>query len=113
MPEARRVVWSQAAAGDLAAIAEFIAARSPATVLGELHAGFEMGTRRERNVATLKALLEQPGVGIAVTTHAVGERYGRLVRELRDRGTPIPTNDIWIAAAALETGARLIAYDEH
>jgi tRNA(fMet)-specific endonuclease VapC len=43
----------------------------------------------------------------------VAERYGCLVRELRQQGTPIPTNDLWIAATSLETGARLVSYDIH
>ena len=41
------------------------------------------------------------------------ERYGNLVRDWRQQGTPIPTNDLWIAATALETGTRLVSYDAH
>ena len=41
----------------------------------------------------------------------IAERYGYVKAELKKKGTPIPENDIWIAAAALETGARLISYD--
>jgi len=85
----------------------------PVTVLGELHAGFRMGSRREENLAGLNAFLNEGGVRIVPTTDNVAERYGVLVQQLRERGTPIPTNDIWIAAAVLETGARLIAYDAH
>ena len=44
---------------------------------------------------------------------AVAERCGYLVRDLGQQGTPIPTNDLWIAASALETGARLVSYDAH
>ena len=40
-------------------------------------------------------------------------RYAVLVNDLRRKGTPIPTNDIWIAATALELGTRLITYDVH
>ena len=47
------------------------------------------------------------------TGETLAERYGKLVQQLRAQGTPIPTNDIWIAAAVLETGSRLLAYDAH
>jgi predicted nucleic acid-binding protein len=47
-----------------------------------------------------------------VTTD-IAERYGILISQLTRQGTPIPTNDIWIAAAALETGSRLVTYDSH
>ncbi|MFQ5810117.1 MAG: PIN domain-containing protein, partial [Armatimonadota bacterium] len=46
-------------------------------------------------------------------THSIAERYGVLVKQLKEQGTPIPTNDIWIAATALETGTRLVSYDAH
>jgi len=85
----------------------------PATVLGELRAGFEMGSRTNENAQRLQAFLDQPGVRVVDTDKDVAERYGRLVKQVRDQGTPIPTNDIWIAAAALETGSHLLTYDAH
>ena len=85
----------------------------PATVLGELHAGFELGSRREANRRQLTEFLAAPGVEIAVVTAAIAERYGILVRQLTRQGTPIPTNDIWIAAVVLETGTRLVTYATH
>ena len=85
----------------------------PTIVLGELYAGFCLGSRYEDNCRELEAFLELPGVQIATPSQDVAERYGYLVRDLRQQGTPIPTNDLWIAAAALETGARLVSYDAH
>lgn len=85
----------------------------PATVLGELHAGFHAGSRAAENVALLAQFRRQPGVSVIDTTDNVAERYGALVATLRRHGTPIPTNDMWIAAAALENGGRIVAYDEH
>ena len=85
----------------------------PATVLGELHAGFELGSRRQSNRAQLDALLGQPGVRRLIVDEGVAERYGSLVSQLSRAGTPIPTNDIWIATAAMECGARLVSYDSH
>jgi tRNA(fMet)-specific endonuclease VapC len=85
----------------------------PATVLGELHAGFEMGSRREANRRQLSEFLALPGVETTAVTADIAERYGILVSQLARQGTPIPTDDIWIAATALETGARLVTYDPH
>jgi len=85
----------------------------PVVVLGELHAGFEAGARRLENENRLKAFLEIPGVRIQDITWDIARRYAILVNELRGKGTPTPTNDIWIAATALELGARLITYDVH
>jgi tRNA(fMet)-specific endonuclease VapC len=46
-------------------------------------------------------------------TLTTAERFGRIAAALRRRGTPIPTNDIWIAAQAMESGAELLSFDEH
>lgn len=85
----------------------------PVMVLGELHAGFEAGSRGAENESRLKAFLELPGVRIQDVTWDIARRYALLINDLRRKGTPIPTNDIWIAATALELGARLITYDAH
>jgi len=85
----------------------------PTIVLGELHAGFCLGSRHAENCRDLEAFLEMPGVKTTPPSEDVAERYGYLVRDLRRQGTPIPTNDLWIAATALETGARLVSYDAH
>ena len=85
----------------------------PTIVLGELHAGFLLGSRYPDNCSDLELFLQQPGVRVALPDELVAQRYGYLVRDLRAHGTPIPTNDLWIAATALEIGARLISYDTH
>lgn len=85
----------------------------PAVVLGELYAGFEMGTRRVENEARLEAFLELPSVRIQEVNQDVARRYGILVRQMWQAGTPLPTNDLWVAATALESGARLVTYDDH
>jgi tRNA(fMet)-specific endonuclease VapC len=85
----------------------------PAIVLGELHAGFEAGTRTADNEERLTSFLETTNVRIQDVTWDTARRYARLVNALRSAGSPIPTNDIWIAATALELGARLFAYDIH
>ena len=85
----------------------------PSIVLGELFAGFRMGSRTRRNVAELEEFLRRPGISVAAVTKAAAQRYGMLVSQLRQQGTPLPTNDIWIAAVVLERGAQLVTKDGH
>jgi len=85
----------------------------PTVVLGELHAGFEMGAKRDRNRQVLEKFLATSGVYVAEVTADVSERYGLLVKQLKANATPIPTNDIWIAAVSLELGTHLVTYDTH
>lgn len=85
----------------------------PATVLGELEAGFELGSRPRANRASLAAFLAEPFVAVVETGPAVARRYGRLFAGLRRAGTPIPINDVWIAAATLERDGHLLTFDHH
>jgi predicted nucleic acid-binding protein len=80
---------------------------------GELLFGFRAGTRFERNRADLEDFLESPFVTLVPVTLATADRFGIIAARLRARGTPIPTNDIWIAAHAMETGAELLSFDRH
>jgi tRNA(fMet)-specific endonuclease VapC len=82
-------------------------------VLGELHAGFSLGTRKEKNRRELDEFLGKPGVTVLPPSRSIAERYGELIRVLREAGTPLPTNDIWIAATALESGCRVLSMDAH
>jgi tRNA(fMet)-specific endonuclease VapC len=85
----------------------------PVTMLGELYAGFQGGRRLAENLAVLAAFRSQPGVVVIDLTDNIAQRYAAIVLALKEQGTPIPTNDIWIAAAALENGGRVVAYDSH
>lgn len=80
---------------------------------GELLAGFRWGQRFERNRKELVAFLAHPRVRLVPVTLTTADRYGRIYRMLRAKGTPIPTNDMWVAAQALETGAELVSLDGH
>ena len=82
-------------------------------VVGELLFGFRNGNRYDRNLATLDDFLGQPWIELVQVTRTTADRFGRIAGALRKAGTPIPTNDIWIAAHALETGAELITFDRH
>jgi predicted nucleic acid-binding protein len=96
-----------------AALEEADAVVIPVIVLGELHTGFGAGARSGENEARLQAFVEKPGVRVQDVTWDIARRYALLVNHLRRAGTPIPTNDIWIAATALELGARVVSYDAH
>jgi predicted nucleic acid-binding protein len=85
----------------------------PSVVLGELHAGFRAGAHRHRNEAELERLLSHPVVEELRVDHDVARIYADIVRALRARGAPIPTNDVWVAATAADAGATLLAYDAH
>jgi predicted nucleic acid-binding protein len=85
----------------------------PATVLGELEAGFELGGRALENRTTLARFLQEPFVTVLPTTPDVARRYGQTFAQLRRAGTPIPTNDMWIAAATIDAGGQLLTFDAH
>ena len=82
-------------------------------VAGELLFGFRRGNRFEKNWDELKSFMAHPRVFFHGITIRTADRYGRVAEQLRRTGRPIPTNDIWIAAQALETGADLISSDPH
>jgi len=84
-----------------------------AVVLGELLFGFRSGTRFKKNLAELKSFLENDAVEIVSIGKITADRYSRIATHLRRQGTPIPTNDIWIAAQTMEHGAELITTDRH
>lgn len=83
----------------------------PAVVLGELEAGFELGARARANRVALTDFLAEPWVRELPLSRSAARHYGRLFAELRQAGTPLPVNDIWIAAAALDCGGHLLTLD--
>ena len=82
-------------------------------VVGELLHGFHGGTRYVENRRELDRLLEHADVTLLPVTLATAEYFGRITHALRRAGTPIPTNDIWIAAHAMEHAAEFASFDEH
>jgi tRNA(fMet)-specific endonuclease VapC len=82
-------------------------------VLGELYAGFAGGIKERGNRDTLNRFLLKPSVKILNATSETAEVFGVLKQDLKKAGTPLPINDVWIAAHALETGSTLITYDGH
>jgi tRNA(fMet)-specific endonuclease VapC len=81
-------------------------------VIGELLQGFRLGTREAENRHDLERFSAAPFVRVLPVTARTAERYGALWATLRRAGTPIPTNDVWIASQGIEEGARLASFDE-
>lgn len=82
-------------------------------VMGELYYGFHGGTKESENREILKKFLLKPPVKILNATSETAEIFGTIKNNLKTAGTPIPINDVWIAAHAIETGSKLITFDKH
>ncbi|HSU83906.1 MAG TPA: type II toxin-antitoxin system VapC family toxin [Thermoanaerobaculia bacterium] len=82
-------------------------------VLGELRGGFLKGTRLAENLAGLAQFLASPRVEVVLVEEETAERYALILDSLRRAGTPIPVNDVWIAASAMQYGSVLLTTDPH
>ena len=85
----------------------------PFIVLGELRAGFAVGSQGPRNEAVLRRFLLKPGVGVLYPDDQTTHHYAAIYRQLSQQGTPIPTNDMWIAALVLQHSLVLYTRDAH
>jgi tRNA(fMet)-specific endonuclease VapC len=85
----------------------------PFIVLGELRAGFAAGSQEARNEAVLRRFLMKPDVGVLYPDEQTTHHYAIVYRQLRKQGTPIPTNDMWIAALVLQHSLVLFSRDAH
>ncbi len=85
----------------------------PLIVLAEIKAGFYGGSQQHRNEILLRTFLAKPTVGILLPARETAEHYAHLFVQLKRVGTPIPDNDIWIAALVLEHNLMLITRDQH
>ncbi len=83
----------------------------PLVVLAELYAGFSVGKRGQENERVLQRFLRKPHVEVLLPTEATARTYATLYRQLRTQGTPIPTNDLWIAAMVVEHALVLYSRD--
>lgn len=82
-------------------------------VYGELLEGFKQGNREGLNRQHLDGFLAETNVHLMEVTRETAEIYAQIRIDLRKKGLPIPVNDVWIAAQAMEIGAVLITYDKH
>ena len=85
----------------------------PLPVLAELRAGFACGTLAGQNERVLSIFLDRPRVGILMPDEQTTFHYGRLYAQLRSQGTPVPTNDLWIAALVVQHRLTLFTRDDH
>jgi tRNA(fMet)-specific endonuclease VapC len=85
----------------------------PFVTLAELRAGFACGTRATRNASVLTRFLGRPRVRALFADDGTTHHYANLFRQLRRQGTPIPTNDLWIAALCTQHDLLLASRDTH
>lgn len=85
----------------------------PVVVLAELRSGFLWGNQGSRNEQGLTRFLNSKRVQVVDANEETTHAYARLFAWLRNKGTPIPTNDIWIAAVTLQHDAILLSRDAH
>jgi predicted nucleic acid-binding protein len=85
----------------------------PFVVVGELWLGFLLGGQLERNASELHEFLESPVVEMLTMDLQVARAYAEIAVALRQAGTPLPTNDVWVAASAARAGATVLTFDAH
>ena len=81
--------------------------------IGELLSGFKAGNREKENRKELGEFLDSPRVTLYPVDSDTAEYYSSILNQLKNQGTPIPTNDIWIAAVAFQHGLELYTFDNH
>ena len=82
-------------------------------VFGELIDGFIGGTKEKENREILQRFRERPRTILVPNTDTTAEWFAMIKQQLKKKGTPIPINDVWIAASCMEHGAMLISFDSH
>lgn len=108
--------YTDAARGDAKALDVIARAEHiilPFVVLAELRAGFACGARALENERNLARFRQSPRVEVLYADEQTTHHYANLFRFLRARGTPIPTNDLWVAALVVQHGLVLFARDQH
>lgn len=81
--------------------------------IGELLSGFKAGNKEKTNRQELHIFLDSPRVALYYVDEVTAEFYSAILTQLKKQGTPIPTNDIWIAAIALQQGLPVYTFDKH
>lgn len=81
--------------------------------IGELCSGFKSGSQESKNREELNLFLDSPRVVVQAVDEGTADFYASILNNLRTAGTPIPTNDIWIAAIAFQHGYQLFSNDKH
>jgi predicted nucleic acid-binding protein len=99
-------------------VVDLIATRSteillPVIVLGELFYGFQKGSKSKENETRFRHFITGLGVSIIDVDEEVARKYSLVYSALSARGTPIPINDVWIAACCMSVGGTLLTRDRH
>ncbi len=99
-------------------VVDLIAMRSteillPSVVLGELFYGFMKGSRTEYNEEKLHDFIAALNVSVLDVDQEVARKYAIIFSALMKKGTPIPVNDVWIAACCMNAGGTLLTRDRH
>ena len=81
--------------------------------IGELLSGFKAGSRETKNREELNIFLDSPRVVVHSIDEGTADFYASILTTLKAAGTPIPTNDIWIAAVAFQYGYKIFSNDKH
>ena len=100
-------------AGVLAVLQQATELAISPVVLGELYGGFALGSRNAANRQELAAFLALPQVTVLPIDADTALQYATVYADLRRAGRPIPTNDLWIAASAMQHGCDLFSFDAH
>ena len=100
------------------AVVDLIATRSteillPSVVLGELLYGFMKGNRSQYNEEKLHSFITTLNVSVLDVNQEVARKYAVIFSALMKKGTPIPVNDVWIAACCMNVGGTLLTRDRH
>jgi len=82
-------------------------------VLGELYSGFKGGSRENRNRKELAQFLDSPRVETVMIDEETAEFYAKIFWDLKRKGEPVPSNDMWVAASAMRHGLALFTFDDH
>lgn len=83
----------------------------PSIVLGEYYFGIRQSRHRNRYQDWLTRYL--PMTEIAAVTSVTAGAYARIRLELKQLGSPIPSNDVWIAALARQHSLAILSTDSH
>ena len=81
--------------------------------IGELYSGFKGGSHEAKNREELNIFLDSPRVFVHPIDEETADFYASILNSLKAAGTPIPTNDIWIAAVVFQHGYTLFTRDKH
>ncbi len=85
----------------------------PFVVIAELRAGFLCGKLSRKNESVLQRFLGRPRVKVIYPDEQTTHHYARVFLQLRSQGTPIPTNDMWLAALVTQHNLHLYSRDSH